>query len=226
MKIKNLILPAFLLFAVSCTKTKDNGSATPSESYLNTATGSTWNYHVIDSSGTTPIASDYTITSTSRDTTISGKSYHIYDNSTGGFQYLNKTGTDYYQFDSLPAGFGVGVFERLYLKDSAYAGTSWNQTQNVTVSGIPFAIPVILTYSIAERDISRTVNSVNYSNVIHVTASISSPLIPSTSLSSSINSYYAPIYGLIESSTKISLNYSGLVENVNVSLKLVNSVLK
>jgi hypothetical protein len=225
MKIKNLLFIASILIISACKKNENNNTPTSHDKYLTTSAGSTWSYHETDSSGASPVNSDYTITSSSSDTSINSKSYHIYNNSAGGNQYLNITGNDYYQFDSLPAGFGAGVFERLYLKDSAYAGTNWSETQTVSVTGVPFPVPVTINYSIAEINISRTVNSIKYSNVIHVSATISSALIPASSLTSSLNSYYAPKYGLIESSTKINLDYTGLVENVNISVKLVNSSL-
>ena len=137
----------------------------------------------------------------------------------GGNQYLSITGSDYYQFDSLPAGFGTTVFERLYLIDIAPVGISWTQTLSVTLSGIP--VPVTLTYNIAEKGISRTVNGTNYTDVIHVTTSISSTLIQP--LYNNINSYYAKKYGLIETSNIIQLNYMGIVQNVNTETKLVSA---
>ena len=223
MKIKYLMGILYFVALAACKKTEKNNTLSRGDKYLTTSAGSTWSYHQIDSSGASPVNSDYAITSSSQDTSINGKSYHIYNNSTGGNQYLALIENNYYQFDSLPAGFGVGVFERLYLKDSAYVGTSWNQTQNVSVTGIPFPVPVTISYNITERDISRIVNSVNYSNVIHVSATISSSLIPAASLVTSLNSYYAPKYGLIESNTKINLDYMGLVENVKISLKLIDA---
>jgi len=230
MKINYPILFAFLLFAASCSK-KDTAGTQPSQSenYLTTSSGSTWNYHQlqVDSTGATLVNSDYTITSTSKDSSINGRSYHVYNNSAGGNQYLNLSGNDYYQYDSLPAGLGAGVFERLYLKDNANAGANWTQSQNVTVAGFPFPIPITLTYKIAEKGISRTINNITYTDVIHVSATISSSLIPATSLSSSsLDGYYAKKYGMIESSTLINLNYSGLVEYFNVSIKLMSSSLK
>lgn len=226
MKIKYLLYLLSIACVSACKKSDNNNIPVLTDKYLNTSAGSTWNYHETDSSGASPINSDYTLISSSSDTSVNGKSYHIYNNSAGGNQYLNITGNDYYQFDSLPAGFGTGAFERLYLKDSAYVGTSWNQTQNVSVTGIPFPVPVTVTYNITERNVSRIVNSVTYSNVIHVSATISSSLIPSSSLTSSLNSYYAPKYGLIESSTKINLNYMSIVQNVNISVKLVDATLQ
>ena len=127
MKIKTLLFPIFLLFIVSCKKS-ETAKTLPEDKYITTSTGSTWNYHDINASGTAPVNKDYTLTSTSRDSSINSRNYHIFSNSVGGNQYLSITGSDYYQFDSLPAGFGTTVFERLYLIDIAPVGISWTQT--------------------------------------------------------------------------------------------------
>ncbi|MEO7121113.1 MAG: hypothetical protein ABIY62_08450 [Ginsengibacter sp.] len=226
MKLIHLVFAAFLLTAVSCTKKSGDMQVTPASSYLNTSGGSSWNYHQVDSAKSTPVNSDYTISSTANDTSINNRTYHVYSNSTGGRQYLNLSGNNYYQFDSLPAGLGKGVFEELYLKDNAAVGTTWTQTQTVMVTGSPVPVPVLISFTIAEKNISRMVNTTNYSNVIHVSTTISSSLIPAASLTSSINNYYAPNYGLIESSTKVNLNYLGIVANVNLTVMLLNATLK
>ena len=226
MKIKNLLFPAFALFMVSCKKNSQTTTPSQQDAYLTTSSGSTWQYHQVDSSGSTPVIADYTLTSSARDTMINGKNYHIYDNSTGSLQYLNLTGNDYFQFDSLPSGLGVSAFEQLYLKDNSPAGTTWSQSLSVTVPGIPFPVPVTLTYKIAEKGIVRTVNAKNYSNVIHVSTTLSSSLIPAASLTSSIDSYYAEKYGLIENTTIINLDYSGIVVYVNIGTKIVTATLK
>jgi hypothetical protein len=225
MKIKILLFPVLMLFIISCKKNSSTNTQPHQDTYLTTTAGSTWNYHQIDSSGSTPVNTDYTLTSSSRDTLINGKSYHIYNNSTGSFQYLSLTSNDYFQFDSLPAGLGTAVFERLYLKDNVNVGNSWTQSLTITVPGIPFSIPITLTYQIAEKGISRTVNAQTYTDVIHVSATISSSLIPSANLTSSINSYYAKKYGLIENTTIINLNYTGIIENVNIETKIVSATL-
>jgi hypothetical protein len=227
MKLKSLIIPALLFSIISCSKKSGDTPAPPaSTNYINTSSASSWNYHQIDSAKSTPVNSDYTITSTAMDTSINTRTYHVYSNSAGGNQYFNLSGNNYYQFDSLPAGLGQGVFEELYLKDNAAVGTTWTQTQTVMVTGSPVPVPVLLSFTIAEKNISRMVNGTNYTNVIHVSATISSSLIPAASLTSSINTYYAPNYGLIESSTKINLNYLGLLENVNLTVTLLNATLK
>ncbi len=220
MKIKYFLFATALLFIFSCKKSSTpNNSQT--DNYLTTSAGSTWNYHEIDSSGSTPVNSDYTITSTNKDSLINGRSYHVYNISSGGNQYLNVSGNDYYQFDSLPSALGTTTFERLYLKDNANVGTNWTQDLSVTVQGVP--VPVQLSYSIVEKGISRTINGKDYSDVIHVSTTISSSFIPAANLTTSIDSYYAKKYGLIESSTIISLNYLGFVQNVNVETKIVSA---
>ncbi len=84
----------------------------------------------------------------------------------------------------------------------------------------------MLTNKIAEKGISMTVNGISYSNVIHVSTSLSSALIPSSSFTSSIDSYYAPKFGLIENTSKVHLDYSGLTENVNSTTELMSADLK
>ena len=224
MKIKNLLFPAFLLFVISCKKTESSNTPPP-DIYLTTSAGSTWNYHEINSSSGTPVNSDYTLTSTSKDSLINAKSYHVYTNSAAGNEYFYISGNDYYQFDSSLAALGVSIFERLYLKSDASVGNTWSQSLTVTIPMLGSSIPITVTNKIIEKNISRTVNSTNYSGVIHVATSISSSAIPAANLTTSIDSYYAKNYGLIENSTIINLNYLGFVENINVETKLVSATL-
>lgn len=223
----NILIFCFAVLLFSACKKDDNGNTptTQTTTYLNTTSGSSWTYHEINSSGTTPSNTDYTLVSSAKDTSINGKSYHIYNYSYGGNQYLNVTGHDYYQYDSIPGGLNK-VFERLYLKDDEAVGTVWKQDLNVNIPGIPLAVPATITNTIAEKGISRNVNGTNYTNVIHVTTTISSSLIPSSSLTSSIDSYYAEKFGLIENSSKVSLNFLGASEEVNVETKLTSAILK
>lgn len=224
MKMSCLVFTALLFAAVSCQKTVPK-KVQQQAVYLNVSTGSSWSYHEIDSSATIPVISDYTLTCKSTDTLIDNKTYHIYSNSAGGFQYLNLTGDDYYQFDSLPAGLGAAAFENLYLKDNVAVGTNWTQNLSVMVPGFPILVPLTISYSIAEKGISRTVNGQIYSNVIHVTTAISSSAIPAADLTTNINMYYAPNFGLIDNSTIVNLNYSGVMEHVNIKAQLTNATL-
>lgn len=224
MKTKALLLFSATLIFTACSKNDSNPDSNSSGSYINTNAGSTWKYHEDNSSGVTPTSSDYTVTSTSQDSTIKGRKYHVYNYSYGGSQYLAASGHDYYQYDSIPVSGGANV-ERLYLKDDAAQGATWSQNFDLTISGIPITLKA--TNKITEKGISRIVNGQNYSNVTHVSTSLSSALITS-GFTSSIESYYAPNYGMIENTTVIHLDVPllGLTENVDVTTKLVSADLK
>ena len=217
-------LPCLLLLS-SCKK-DESGTNTPSQensNFINTVAGSSWVYHENNSSGATSIESDYTVTSTSKDTSISGKSYHIYNVSYGGNRYLNLSSKDYYEFDTIPGG-GSKTFERLYLKTNAAPGISWTQTENIQVEGIQ--LPAKITNTIVGTSLTRMVNGKNYQNVIHVSTTITSDLLPGTALTTDIHSYYAPNFGLIENTSKLNLNYLGVVEKLDIATTLKSSDLK
>jgi hypothetical protein len=222
MKTNALILLAATLIFTACNKNDSNPDSTTSASYINTHAGSTWTYHEDNSSGVTPTSSDYSVTSTSQDSTINGRKYHVYNYSYGGSQYLAVLDHEYYQYDSIPVAGGENV-ERLYLKDNAAQGATWSQDFELTISNIP--ITLTATNKIIEKGISRTVNGQNYTNVTHVSTALSSALITS-GLTSSIDSYYAPNFGMIENTTIIHLDFPGLNENVDVTTKLVSADLK
>lgn len=222
MKTVVYVVAITLIFS-ACKKNNSNSSAS-TDVYLNTTQGSSWSYTQTDKSGTKP-PSNYTVTSSSKDTTINSRKYHVYDYSYGGSEYLGVDGHDYYQYDSIPVNGGINI-ERLFLKDNASAGTTWNQDFSLTIPGVPLPVPLTVSNKIAEKGINKTVNGTTYSNVIHVSTSLSSGLIPSSSFSSSIDSYYAPKYGLIENTTVIHLDYLGLTEDINVNTELTSSSLK
>lgn len=223
MKTKLIILFSGILFFSACSKKESNNPSGTNNTYINTNAGSTWSYHKVDSSTTTPNSSDYTVTSTSQDSTINGRKYHVYNNSYGGNSYLALSGNMYYQYDSLPISGGINV-ERLYLTDNLAVGKTWTQDLDLTIANFP--ITLTATNTIAEKGISRIVNGITYSNVIHVATSLSAKGIPGSALTSAIDSYYAPNYGLIENSTRIAVNYFTVSENINVKTQLTGASLK
>nr|MBA4141266.1 hypothetical protein [Segetibacter sp.] len=127
--------------------TKD--TPTPATDYSPLTANSTWTYQTA-SSGT------YTLTSTNRDTTINGKTFHVFTNSNGGNNYMGKSGNDYYRFGILP-GIAPNGFDETYLKDNLGVNGTWTVTQNVTVPGFPVAVQVNLAYTIAEKGVQRVV---------------------------------------------------------------------
>lgn len=145
MKTSILILTIVTLFFSACGK-KDSPTNNPpavTDSFININAGSTWTYHEDDSSTATPKNTDYTITSTSKDSTIGTRSYHVYSYSYGGSQYLNISGNDYYQFDSIPVS-GGGSVERLYLKDNISKGTTWSQSFTLNIPSALFRFRLLL----------------------------------------------------------------------------------
>lgn len=230
MKTSILALFAISLFFTSCSKNDNSGQNNPpgQDAFINTSSGSTWIYHADNTKGGVVNSSDYTVTSTDKDTSVNSRKYHVYSYSYGGSQYLGLSGHDYYEYDSIPGSSSIGgaAVERLYLKDNANKGDTWKQDFTFQISGIP--IPLTVSNKITDKGISRTVSGITYENVTHVSSSISisSLLIPASALTSAIDSYYAPKYGLIENSTIVSLNYSGITEDVNIKTQLLSAVLK
>ncbi len=220
----SFILIAAVLFFSSCKKDDSSKDTPPNDIYANANIGSSWSYHQTDLSGTKP-SLDYTITSTANDTTINSRKYHVFSYSYGGSEYQAIDGHEYYQYDSVPITGGINI-ERLYLKDDASKGDTWKQEFSLTIPGFPIPIPLAVQNTIAEKGISSTVNGKSYSNVIHVTTTLSASGVPTSALSSAIDSYYAPGFGLIQNTTVIQLNYMGIVENINLKTELMSSDLK
>lgn len=203
-----------ILTAISCNK-EVTSPAPGATVYMSLSAGSTRNYEFTNNNPpTTP--SPYTVTSTNRDTTVGTRSYHVFTNSsTGGSEYYNISGNDYYTYQSLPASLGTTSVENLYLKDNAAVNTTWNQTFNVTVSGFPITVNII--NKIMEKGITKTVNSIAYNDVIHVKTDItaSSVLGPVTGLTTDIHYYYAPSVGLIQNNTVLDLDFMGFMIHTN-----------
>lgn len=203
MKAPITLLLLLTILAVACKKNSTTNSQANVEKYLSLTAGNTWTYETVNNITVTTTSN--TVTSSNKDTAIGSKSYHIFLNSGGAANdYYNISGNDYYTFRNLVA-LGSSSVESIYLKDNAAVGTGWSQVVNIApFSGVPTTIPLTVGYNIAEKGISRTVNGKNYTNVIHITTTLSSASLPAGSLTTDIQSYYAPKYGLIESKYKIT----------------------
>ncbi len=224
--MRNRYLAFFtLLLAVSACKKSDPVVIVVADKYMSMTANSTWQMRVVDNVAVT--TTNYTVTSTNRDSTIGSKAYHVFTNSnTGVNEYYFVSGNDYYTFRTLGLTLGSATIETIYLKDASAVGTTWTQSQNLTVPGIPFLIPVTLTYKVEEKGITRTVNGTTYNNVIRISLALSSTLVPAASLTTDIQSYYAPKFGLIENTNKVNLNYSGFVQNTDTKTTLLSADIK
>ena len=214
------ILLAFLALSVaiiSCKKDKSTPMVATTGNYMSLTANSTWQYKTVNNLIVNNDSVMYTVTSTNRDSTINSKIYHVLTTTNGPNQYRNITGNDYYTFQALPQALGGSAVETIYLKDNVAANGSWSQLYNITASGLPVTINLINT--ITEKGISRTVNGIAYTDVIHVTTTLSvsllgSPL-PTGAVVTDIQNYYAKKVGMIESKNKISINFSGITNNID-----------
>lgn len=222
MKAVILFLFPLIILSVSCKKSSSDSNATPVQQYMSLTAGNTWSYETTNN--ITVSTSSNTVTSTTRDTAIGSRVYHIFTNSNGAInEYYNISGNDYYTFRNL-VSLGSTSTESIYLKDNAATGISWSQIINIApFSGVPTTIPLTVSYTVTEKGISRTVNGKSYENVIHITTALSSSALPPGSLITDIHSYYAPKYGLIESKNKITTTLlTGSNVDQNTILKTTN----
>lgn len=210
--MKNALLSvfAFSIVSLSCKKDSTPAPVTPVDKYMTFTTGSTWNFEsVLNPSAATPVITDYSVTSSSRDTTINSRQYHVFTNNNGANEYYYNNGNDYYTYRTLPSGFGSEFVEILYLKDNANAGTEWSQTYPILYSG--FSLNVTLTNKVVERGLTRTINGKEYKDVIRIGTNLTVTGIPfGFTLENEINYYYAPKYGSIKEETKINLTLTGV----------------
>lgn len=224
--MKTLKLPIFalILASVACNKNTTTPDPVVPDKYMSFSSGSSWNYRQLNN--LTSVTTNYVVSSTTRDSIINGKTYHVFTNSnTGGNEYYYTTGNDYFTYRLLGA-LGNAAVEDNYLKDNAPVNFSWSQAYNISVPGVPFAVPVTVTYTIKETGISRTVNGIAYTDVIHSSGVITSALVPSASLVTDIQNYFARKYGMIETRNKLSLNFMGITQNVDNTNTLVSAVIK
>lgn len=220
----------FLLFAClsivvfSCKKDDPTELLPATESYINNSAGSSRTYTTQDNNPPSTTTT-YTLTPAGRDTIVDGKTYSVFNSTNGNTEYYNQTGNNYSTLLTLQ-GLSDQVFVNLYLKADQPVNTSWTQSYTVNIPGVPLPVTVVLTNKIVEKGITRIVGSNTYNNVIHVSSSITASAgpLPITGITSDINNYYAPKYGMIESSNIFSIDFQTIQQNTNTTTKLTSSV--
>ena len=173
-----------LVFNFNACKKKETDPEPPKTleagGFLNLNKGSTWDY-ITDGS-----ANPNTITVTDSSKLAFGKDYTIFHSTIQGTTsrvfYAFKNGNYYL----LVATTATDYEELVYLKDSIEVGKKW--TTSVTSSGVP----VIHNYEVLENGLTKTVNGMNFTDVVHVKLTI--PISGYTA-----DAYYAPNVGLIKS---------------------------
>jgi len=228
--MKKIIISALFIASMATSCKKDDNGTPGISKFITTTPGTSWNYQSTDNSTST--ISTYTRTSTSRDTTISSKLYHVFTNTdvngtTDAF--YNNTGNDYYQFSTLAAG--LDPIDLHYLNDAAVAGTGWNQSFSVPVPNSPIPglmLTVRMNYSVVEKGTSLVVNGKTYNDVVKVKTDITiDPVFGlSVTTTSNIYNYYAPKYGLIKSDFNLvaSLNGSEVINTNTTDILMSSSI--
>jgi len=222
------------MLTISCKKNKVGDGNT---SYMTITAGATWNYETLDNAAATN--TPYTLTSTSTDSTINARVYHVFTNTDANgstSEYYNVSGSDYYQYTSLSAQ--LPPLELKYLVDNIGTGTTWNQPLAVSQSqsGITLNFNATIKYSIEEKGGSVTVAGKTYNNVIKVRTEITNPSISSSlpipltiePITQNITTYFAQKYGMVKTDfqLKVDINALGTVQNIinqNTTTNLLSS---
>jgi hypothetical protein len=206
---------ALITLTISCKKSDPTPDPIPAQPYISLTVGSTWDYQTTNN--LTSITTPNKVISSSNDSSIGSKKYHVFTNSNGtGNSYYNTTGNEHWTFTNLGAG-SSGI-ENIYLQTGKDAGYGWSTPVNLPING-GSTLPVTLTNTISEKGISKTVNGIIYTDVIKTTTTITAIALPPNSLTTDIQSYYAPKVGLIEGKYKISLPLGGINIDQNTILK-------
>jgi len=226
--MKKIIISALFIASMATSCKKDDAGTPAISKFITTTPGTSWNYQTTDNS--TSEVSTYTRVSSSRDTTINSKLYHIFNNTdlNGTTEaYYNNTGNDYYQFSTLAAG--LDPIDLNYLNDTKIVGETWNQSISVPVPNSPIPglmLTIRINYSVVEKGTSLVVNGKTYNNVVKVKSDITiDPIFGlSVSTTSNIFNYYAPKYGLIKSDFNLVASLNGAeVINTNTTDLLMSS---
>ena len=213
------ILTCFL--ATSCSKSSDTPTSV-ANIYMTLSVGSTWNYENTDIVGG-GIVSNYSLVSTNRDSTVSGSLYHVFTNPGGPNEYYNIADNVYSTYKKIQSKLG-GTYKLVHYLD--LDNDTWSQNFNIVVNGLGQTLN--LANTITEKNVTRTVNSKDYSNVICVKTVYSIPTIGPNYLTGYVKSYYAPKYGLIEDSTNLTILplIPSLTQFITETNKLTSAVLQ
>ena len=207
-----------LFFVASCKKSDSTGNGNnniPTDPYMTTAAGTTWNYKTHDN--VTGADTNSITTSLNKDSLMLGKNYHLFSDKTietdqTDTSYMSQVGNDYFQLDSLSSQ--IDPFEMKYLSSSAAVGDSWTNSLSSTTSGA--TITATIKNMIEEKGGSITIGSKTYTNVIKVKTDITSaniqislPIIGIQNITPTIiqdvHSYFAPKFGLIKRDYKLKI---------------------
>lgn len=190
-----------ITFAACKKERSHEGTVKPSTpaSYAPYTVGSSFLYEDVSTLNDT---TTYTVTVTG-DTVINGLTYQIMTGSNGVTTFNNYDDQgNYYQIANNVTyqQYSFGTFKSLYLKSAAAVGATWNDTLAITVQGL--AQRGKLTYTMAQKAISKTVGDTSFTGVSAVQTSgalLDLPLPITISLGTN---FYAAGVGLVETDTQ------------------------
>ncbi len=188
---------ASAIFFAACSKS----DTTPSGNFQPITVGSFWKYQT--NTGTN------TLTATNRDTTIGGKVYRVFNNSSGNTNsYYNQTGSDYFLYGSV-AGNITNPVDLLYLKDNVAVGGTWEVPISVTPPGSTTPYNGKVKFTIGVKDSSMTVLSKSYTGVTRVKIDVIISTFLGDQNVGNGNSYHANNIGNISSTVTITNPING-----------------
>ncbi|MCX7550978.1 DUF6252 family protein [Xanthomarina sp. F2636L] len=175
-----------------------NCDATESD-YWPRAINNSWTYNTMASGEQT-----YTITGTE---IFDSLEYYAFDDLYGAPSWLRKSGPNYYvraeMSGSVPGyQFSATPYTVNMIKDDAIVGETWESNVSYTISYTPepgqpnipdTLVDAVYAFEMIGRDLSRTVEGVNYNNVIHIELITTGAGVEVTT-----QYYYAKDVGLIE----------------------------
>jgi hypothetical protein len=201
---KGLASLGLVMLMVTTACKKETGTGGNTTTFLPGKAGSAWTYESKNFINST--TGTFVMTKTSKDTSINGRSYGVYNISGGNNAYFYQSGSDYYQFTTF-AGTTSQV-ELLYLKANVNSGLSWDQDVTIAIPGIG-NITAKVTSKVEAKGISYSVGGKNYTDVTQIKTTIGSLTIPGLPIAitpiSDISSYYSAGVGRIYSRSKVNI---------------------
>lgn len=199
----------FWLLAVSgglllwaCKKEVSRESAAPPPvastcSYAPYTAGSTYDF--VNTNSSNPLDSNFFTVTVTGDSTINGLTFRKLTSDTATtYDRCDGKGNYYQMVKGISfEGYSADSVVTLYLKDNVNAGASWNDT--ATVKKGTDEQKVMLTYTVTQKGVQKTVAGLDFTNVITVTLSASVKFLGTTiPLGVIATNYYAEGIGLIE----------------------------
>ncbi|HEU4552577.1 MAG TPA: hypothetical protein VFS25_07080 [Chitinophaga sp.] len=166
-------------------------------SYAPYTAGSVFNYDHINSSN--PLDTGFFTVTVTGDSTINGQTFRKLTSDTATTYDRCDGNGNYYQLVKGLSfeGYTADSIVSVYLKDNVNTGASWTDT--VTVRKGSDAQTVILTYTVTQKGVQKSIYGLDFTNVIGVALSASVKFLGTTiSLGTVATNYYAEGVGLIE----------------------------